>query len=89
MEHDLKVAEMRQELKENPAIREICETLVQTIIASNTVLLHNKDINEVDRKVLMAERDVYEWFLRTLNGSEEQIKRIETYFDKLYGQRGN
>ena len=88
LEHDLKLAQMRQELKDHPAMQELTKTLVQTIIACNSVLLHNKDIAEVERRVVMAERDVYQWFLRVLDSSE-QIKKIETYFDKLYGQRGN
>ena len=85
MEKDLKMARMRLELKDNPAKKEIIEVLTQTVLAANQTLVYNRDIEDTQRRVLMAERDVYWWFLRLFSSSEEQIKKIAHNLNKRYG----
>lgn len=86
MEKDLRLAQMRDELKDHPVIHDIIETTQASIEAINMALLHNRKLGEVERKELLAERDTHEWYQRVFTGAEEQIKKIQQHIEK-YEQR--
>jgi hypothetical protein len=77
-----KVADAMISLRDNIAIKKIVEELTLNVNAINSKLLSHDVMSEVERDLLLCDRERCEWFLLKFPSAEAEIKNIKKFIQK-------
>jgi len=77
LERKERIAEMRIELADNDAMKEIVTALSEMVDAINSKILYNIDISELERRTLFVERNCWQWFLNIFPQAKLTLKNID------------
>ncbi len=81
MEKDLRKTILREGVYDLAVIKEIVKKVEQDIEGINFVLVHDEEIRDGARDILIAKKKVHEFYLERLTGKydEKKIVSIENY----------
>lgn len=82
LEKNAKIASIKLDLKNHEGIRLILEEIEREISSINLKLLVKKDLTEIERAELFAERSCWLWFVRIFPQSEQILERIKKIIEK-------
>jgi len=78
----LRLSKMFKDLEETDAVKELLKLLKFNIDDINNTLMNEYNLSETDRKVIIKQRECWEWLGELFNSQRDNIKRINNILKK-------